>query len=98
MQSFLAKYPDKHEKQVILDGNFLIIIEKFLSAKEVSDGYKLAKSEAKEKKAEIKHLFEKRTIVNKIKHKITRKYFRRIRVMGLPFYLSKKDNLNRDSR
>ena len=92
MQSFLAKYSD-HEEQVISDGNFLIIIKKLPYPAKVDIEYRLAKSKARNKGAKIEHLFEKRAIVKEIKHKITRKFFKRIKIMGLPFYLSKKDNI-----
>lgn len=88
MQSFLAKHSDC-EEQVISDGNFLIIIRKHPYPAKVDVEYKLAKSRAKNKGAKIKHLFEKRTIVKEIKHKITRKFFKRIKIMGLPFWYNK---------
>ena len=94
MESFLAKYSD-YEEQVIANDNFLIIIKKLPYPSKVNIEYKLAKSRARNKGAKIKHLFEKKTIIGEIKHKITRKFFKRIKIMGLPFYLSKKENLNK---
>ena len=90
MQSFLAKHSD-YEEQVIADDNFLIIIRKLPYPGKVNIEYKLAKSKAKNKGAKIEHLFEKRAIVNKIKHKITRKFFKRIKIMGLPFRFNKNE-------
>jgi len=88
MQSFLAKHSDC-EEQVIQDGKFVIIIREFSCEAEANNEYKLAKSRARNKGAKIRHLFGKRTIIQEIKHRITRKFFKRIKIIGLPFWYDK---------
>lgn len=91
MQSFIAKHSD-HEEQVIWDGNFLIIIKKLPSPAKVDVEYKLAKNKARNKGAKIKHLFEKKTIIEEIKHKPVRKILRKRKVMRLPIKLEEEEN------
>jgi len=88
MQSFLAKHEDCQE-QVIQDDNFLITIRKLPYPAKADIEYKLAKSRAKNKGAKIRHLFGKGTIIREIEHKMTRKFFKRIKIMGLPFRFNK---------
>lgn len=90
MQSFLAKHSE-YEEQVIQDDNFLITIRKlpYPAKAEIKYKLKLAKSRAKNKGAKIKHLSGKGTIIREIKHKITRKFFKRIKIVGLPFWFNK---------
>jgi len=86
VKSFLAEYPNNTVKQIIVDGDFLVTIHDLNPVIADSEYTKLLSRE-RGKKAEITHLTEERSIVRSIKYKALRKYFGRIKILGIPVNL-----------